>query len=352
MPSTRIPCALIRGGTSRGAFFLRQHLPADEAARNQFLTRIMGGPDPLQVDGIGGGHPLTSKVAILSPAADDSADVNYLLLQLDPTRQTLSSVQNCGNILAGVGLYAIHKGMVAIADGETVVRVRLLNSNALCHLVLQTPNGALQEEGGTAIDGVPGSAPPILCNYLDIAGSSCGRLLPTGQTLDWVNGVEATCVDNGMPLVAMRARDFGLSGLESPQQLDANLELKQKLESVRLKLGPKMNLGDVSAKSVPKMCLVSAPEGDGLLMTRTFIPHVCHKAIGVLGAVSAATAGLLPGSVAEGLGSVPPGNPKNVAIEHPSGAFKVQLEFDAANQITMAGVVRTARLLFEGEVMA
>ena len=347
--SIRIPCSLIRGGTSRAAFFLRDDLPADEAARNQLLVRILGGPDALQVDGIGGGHPLTSKVAVVSQA-EGEADVDYLFLQVDPRKQTVSSVQNCGNILAGVGVYAIHKGMVRIAGEETVVRVRMLNSGGLCHLLMQTPSGTLQVEGNTAIDGVPGTAAPVVCNYQNIAGSACGALLPTGNALDLVEGVEVSCVDNGMPVVVLRAADFGLTGLEAPADLEANAALRSKLETLRLAIGPRMNLGDVAAKSVPKLCLVSPPQHGGLVMTRTFIPHVCHSAIGVLAAVSVATACLLPGAVAAGIGSAPPGNPKTVAVEHPSGAFDVRLELDAANRVQAAGVVRTARLLFEGEV--
>lgn len=351
MPHASIPCALIRGGTSRAAFFRREHLPAQAADRDRLLTRIMGGPDPLQVDGIGGGHALTSKVAVVAPPSNDAADIEYLFLQVDPRRQTVSDVQNCGNILAGVGVYAIRKGMVAAADGETEVRVRMLNSGGLCQLILQTPGGVLQTEGDAAIDGVPGSAAPILCNYQDMAGSACGALLPTGHALDLVDGFEVSCVDNGMPLAVLRAADFGLTGLEPPDELDANQALKTRLEALRLQLGPMMNLGDVAAKSVPKMCLVSPPRHGGLVTTRMFIPHVCHRAIGALAALSAATACLLPGAVASGLGAVPQGNPKRVAVEHPSGAFPVQLELDEENRtVVKAGVVRTARLLFDGEV--
>ena len=349
MPPPRVPCCLIRGGTSRAAFFLLDDLPAGEMARNRLLVRILGGPDALQVDGIGGGHPLTSKVAVVRQTADGEADVDYLFLQVDPSKQTVSSVQNCGNILAGVGVYAIHKGMVPITGKETVVRVRMLNSGGLCHLLMQTPDGSLQVGGDTAIDGVPGTAAPVVCSYQNIAGSACGALLPTGNALDVVEGVEVTCVDNGMPVVVLRAADFGLTGLESPEELDADAALKTRLEALRLALGPRMNLGDVTAKSVPKMCLVSPPQQGGLVMTRTFIPHVCHKAIGVLGAVSVATACLLPGAVAADIGSVPAGSPKTVAVEHPSGTFGVRLELNEANQVQAAGVVRTARLLFEGE---
>ena len=347
---TAIPCSLIRGGTSRGAYFLASDLPIDPAPRDALLTRVMGGPDALQVDGIGGGHPLTSKVAVLQAADDPDIDVSYLFLQVDPAKQAVSDAQNCGNILAGVGVYALEHGLVGIESPVTVVRVRMENTGAVCHLVMPTPGGRLQALGDTAIDGVPGTGAPIVCNYLDIAGSSCGALQPTGRVVDEVEGLEVTCVDNGMPVVVMRARDLGLSGSESPERLDANEPLKARLEAVRLALGPRMNLGDVARKSVPKMCMVSAPVNGGAISTRTFIPQVCHRSIGVLGAVSAATSCLLPGSVAEGIAEVPDGDPKVMDVEHPCGSFRVQLGLDAGGRVETAGVVRTARLLFQGEV--
>jgi len=341
----------MRGGTSKGAYLLASDLPDDETERDRLLVKLMGGPDALQVDGIGGGHPLTSKVAILSTSVDEAADIDYLFLQIDPTKQTVSRAQNCGNLLAGVGVYAIHHQMVAVADDQTTVRVRMLNSGAICHLLLQTPAGELQFTGDTAIDGVPGTAAPIVCNYVDIAGSSCGALLPTGRVIDSVDGVALTCIDNGMPVVVLNAADFGLTGSESPDQLDTDEVLKAKLESIRLQAGLLMNLGDVADKSVPKMCLVSKASDGGLIMTRTFIPHVCHKSIGVLGAVSVATACLVAGSCASDLVDIPPGNPKTVRVEHPSGSLQVQLVLGADGEIEKAGVVRTARILFVGEVM-
>ncbi len=314
------------------------------------LIRAMGGPDALQVDGIGGGHPLTSKVAVLNPSKEADIDVDYLFLQVDPEGQTISTTQNCGNILAGVGTYALHHGLVQALDPITPVRVRMLNSNAVCHLQMPTPGGHLTDQGETAIDGVPGTSAPIVCEYLDIEGSTCGSLLPTGNASDVIRDVQFTCIDNGMPVVVMAAKDFGLTGYESPEALDGNEELKNRLEAVRLELGPRMNLGDVRKKSVPKMCLVSPARDGGLINTRTFIPHVCHRTIGVLGAVSVATACLLPGTPAAALANMPDGNPKIVDVEHPGGAFPVQLETDHTGHITRAGVIRTARLIFTGEI--
>lgn len=347
-----VPCALIRGGTSRGAYFLAADLPDDPVERDALLVRIMGGPDALQVDGIGGGHPLTSKVAVIGPATRSPADVDYLFLQVDPARQTVSDAQNCGNLLAGVGVFAIEGGLVAAQSDETAVCVHMVNSGALCRLVVRTPGGRVQVSGNTAIDGVPGTGAPIVCNYLDIAGSSCGALLPTGNVLDEIDGVRATCIDNGMPVVVLRAADLQIEGTESPEALEANNPLREKLESIRLHAGPRMGLGDVAAKSVPKMCLVSAPRQGGLVATRTFIPHVCHRSIGVLGAVSVATACLLPESPAAGLAQIPGGDPKTLDVEHPSGSFQVRMRLGPDGSVVEAGVVRTARLLFLGEAMA
>ena len=347
-----IPCALIRGGTSRGAYFLAADLPDDATARDSLLVRIMGGPDALQVDGVGGGHPLTSKVAVIGPPTRAPADVDYLFLQVDPTRQTVSDAQNCGNLLAGVGVFAIETGLVPARDDETAVCVHMVNTGALCRLVLQTPGACVEVAGDTAIDGVPGTGAPIVCNYLDIAGSSCGALLPTGNPVDEIDGIETTCIDNGMPVAVLRAADMAVEGTESPEALEANAPLRERLESIRLQAGPRMGLGDVAAQSVPKMCLVSAPRQGGLVATRTFIPHVCHRSIGVLGAVSVATACLVPDSPAAGLAHVPGGDPKTLAVEHPGGSFQVRMRLGPDGGVVEAGVVRTARVLFSGEARA
>ena len=347
---TTINCSLIRGGTSRAAFFLKSDLPDDESSRNELLAQVMGGPDALQIDGIGGGHPLSSKVAVLSQQTKPEVDVSYLFLQVDPHTQTVSDSQNCGNILAGVGVYAIEKGWVDVSDPITTVRVHMENTDAICHLELSTPGGVLKSEGDTVIDGVPGSAAPIVCNFLDIAGSSCGALLPTGSPVDVIEGVRLTCIDNGMPVVMMLAEDLGVSGTEVPEDLDQNQPLKEKLETIRLAIGPKMNLGDVSDKTVPKMCLLSPSTSGGVVATRTFIPHVCHKSIGVLGAVSVATGCLVKGGIADEVVESSEGNPRVMDIEHPSGSFRVQLGLNDEGEVLQAGVIRTARLLFNGEV--
>jgi len=343
----------MRGGSSKGLYFRREDLPADEALRDRVLVAAMG-TDARQIDGAGGAHPLTSKIAVVSRSESPDADVDYLFVQVVVGEGRVDTTPNCGNMLAGVGPFAIDNGIVPARDGATSVRVRMLNSDNLCELLVQTPGKRVRYDGDARIDGVPGSAAPIVCNYLDVAGSATGSLLPTGRALDVVGGVEVTCIDNGMPVVVLRARDLGITGYETPKELDANKELKAKLEAIRLEIGPKMNLGDVTKKVVPKMSLIAPARAGGNVCTRTFIPHDCHAAIGVLGAVSVATACILPGSVTSGIATVPEGRTKQMSVEHPTGEFSVTLEVGGTAEhpsVLKAGLLRTARLIFRGELL-
>lgn len=350
---TAIPCALMRGGSSKGLYFLREDLPEDSAIRDAVLVAAMGADDR-QIDGAGGAHPLTSKVAIVSRSENPDTDIDYLFVQVVVGEGRVDTTPNCGNMLAGVAPFAIEQGLVEANNGETSVRIRMLNSNNVCELVVQTPDGIVTYDGEASISGVPGTAAPIVCNYLDVAGSASGALLPTGNIKDVVDGVEITCIDNGMPVVVLRAEDLDITGYETREELDAHSELKARLESIRLQIGPRMNLGDVTKKVVPKMSLISAARSGGHVNTRTFIPHNCHAAIGVLGAVSVATACIWPGSVADGIAVVPPGDTKQLSVEHPAGEFSVTLEVSGAADapvIERAGLLRTARMIMRGEVL-
>jgi len=350
--SDGIRCMWMRGGTSKGGYFLAEDLPADTSARDRILLRVMGSPDERQIDGLGGADPLTSKVAVVKRSARDDADVDYLFLQVFVDQAIVTDAQNCGNILAGVGPFAIERGLVAAQDGETEVRIFMENTGQIAIARVSTPNGKVSYVGDARIDGVPGNSAPVPITFADTAGSSCGALLPTGNTVDVIDGVEVTLIDNGMPVVILRASDMGISGTETREELEANGELRAKLESIRLQAGPLMNLGDVSEKSVPKMSMVSAATNGGALSTRTFIPHRCHASIGVLGAVSVATAAVLPGSPAAEVASVPDGTRKTLAVEHPIGEMTVILDIDEAGNLGPAALLRTARKLFDGEVFA
>jgi len=341
-----IACILMRGGTSKGPFFLKSDLPSDIIERDALLLKIMGSPDIRQIDGIGGAHPLTSKVAIVSRSARTDCDVEYLFLQVQPENETVSDSQNCGNMLSAVGPFAIERGLVGAENGETIVKVFLVNSGSRADITVQTPGGVVTYAGDASIDGVPGSHAPIIQNYFGTSGAQCGALLPTGNQVDIIDGVECTLIDNGMPSVLARASDYGLSGYESPEELEDNKPLKEKIEAIRLKAGVMMNLGDVNDKTVPKMCLIAAPIRGGIIHTRTFIPHRIHQAVGVLAAASTAAGCMLPNSVARGLAQY---DEVNVAVEHPTGALTVELEW-SSDKVIRTGLLRTANKLMDGKV--
>jgi 4-oxalomesaconate tautomerase len=352
-----IRCSVLRGGTSKGLYFRSEDLPRDRASRDRVLLAAMGSPDERQIDGMGGAHPLTSKVAVVSPSDRDDADVDYLFLQVVVDKAEVSDTQNCGNILAGVGPFAIEEGLVPAGEEHTDVRIFMVNTGARAVARVQTPGGRVSYRGTARIDGVPGTAAPVPLDFLDIAGSSCGALLPTGNVVDMAGGTELTCIDNGMPVVLLKGADFGLSGNEAPADLEGNAELKERVEAIRLEIGPRMNLGDVSSKTVPKMCLVSPPVSGGVVNTRTFIPHRVHEAIGVLGSVSVATACMLQGSVGQQVSGLTAGDGvTQLDVEHPTGFFTVEMEISGAGdlarfRVLRAALLRTARLLMRGEVM-
>ncbi|MCO6003626.1 4-oxalomesaconate tautomerase [Actinoallomurus purpureus] len=349
---TGLRCMLMRGGTSKGAYFLAEDLPSDPAERDDLLLRVMGTPDPRQIDGLGGAHPLTSKVAVVSRSSGSGADVDYLFLQLGVDEPTVSDRQNCGNLLAGVGPFAVERGLVTAGDPETGVRVRMVNSGSIATATFPTPSGNVEYAGDTAISGVPGTAAPVVLDFAGTEGSSCGALLPTGRVRDVIDGVEVTCVDNGMPVVVAAATALGITGHETPAELAADDRIRDRIQSLRLQAGTLMGLGDVTGASVPKTTLVAPPREGGMIATRTFIPLRVHASIGVLGAVTVATALLMDGAVGHDLAELPaPGSP--MSIEHPTGRLDVMVELDdtaAHPTVRRSSIVRTARKLFDGTV--
>jgi len=340
----------MRGGTSKGGYFLKADLPADNAARDAFLLRVMGSPDPRQIDGMGGADPLTSKVAVVAKSDRPGVDVDYLFLQVFVDQAIVTDAQNCGNILAGVGPFAIERGLVAPAGDVTRVAIFMENTDQVAVASVATPGGVVDYAGDAAISGVPGTAAAIPLAFRDTAGSSCGALLPTGNWVDQIDGVAVTMIDNGMPCVVIAAEDMGITGYEDRDTLDADAAMKAKVEAIRLQAGPLMNLGDVSAKSVPKMMLVAPPRQGGAIAVRSLIPHRVHASIGVLGAVSVATACLIEGSPAAKVASVPEGASKTLGVEHPTGVTECVVTVDEHGQPVEAGMLRTARKLMDGEV--
>lgn len=337
----------MRGGTSKGAYFLADDLPAE---RDKFLLRIMGSPDARQIDGMGGADPLTSKVAVVNKSSRPGIDVDYLFLQVAVDQALVSDMQNCGNLLAGVAPFAIERGLVTAAGDSTQVSIFMENTGQVATASVATPNAQPDYSGDACIDGVPGSASAIPLEFKDTAGSTCGALLPTGNVVDEIEGIAVTMIDNGMPVVVLTAESMGVTGSETRDELDGNSELKAKLETIRLACGPLMNLGDVSDKTVPKMTMVSAATKGGCISTRTFIPHRCHASIGVLGAVSVATACLCPGSPAASLAKIPDGPEKTLAVEHPIGETTIIATTNSTGDVSSAAILRTARKLFDGRI--
>jgi 4-oxalomesaconate tautomerase len=313
---------------------------------------VMGSPDARQIDGMGGADPLTSKVGLVRRGRTAGVDLEFLFAQVSIKEALVDTTPNCGNMLAAVVPFGLETGLVKAAGDVTTLRVLTRNTGTLSDIEVRTPGGLIEYSGDARIDGVPGTAAPINISFLETAGSVCGSLLPTGHLVDRFDGVDVTCIDNGMPVVIMAAESLGITGYETRDELNADTVLKQKIESIRLQAGPAMNLGDVAKKVVPKMCLAAKPKAGGHICTRTFIPRDCHSAVGVLGAVTVATAAVMPGSVANRCAAVMPGLVKTVSVEHPSGEFSVVLTMREANpsEVVRAALLRTARLIMRGEV--
>ena len=373
-PPHAVPCLFMRGGTSKGPFFNAADLPADKAHRDRVLLAIMGSPDKRQIDGLGGAHPLTSKVGIVSRSSTPGVDLDFLFAQLQPDKDTVDTTPNCGNMLAAVVPFALQTGMLQAQGDTTTLRVLTLNTDMQCDITVQTPldqNGErfVDDTGDARIDGAPGTSAPISINFLDTAGSVCSALLPTGRVKDRITvlptdklggfepfEIEVTCIDNGMPLVLFKASDMGRTGYESAEAMNADTELKTRIEALRLQVSVLMGLGDVSSKNYPKMTLIAPPMQGGALSTRSFIPHVCHDAIGVLAAVTVGTACVLQGTVCEGVAVLQAGTHQALSVEHPTGEFSVVLQTQAADvpggfEVTQAALLRTARLIMRGEAM-
>ncbi|HEX7816812.1 4-oxalomesaconate tautomerase [Dyella sp.] len=344
-----IPCWLMRGGTSKGPFFRASDLPQDIATRDRVIMAVMGTPDSRQIDGLGGATSLTSKAGLLSIPTDDEADLDFLFAQVGTHEAMVDTTPNCGNMLAAALPAAIEMGMLRGDRGRTTRRVRTVNTGVIAQITIETPDGHPQYDGDAPIDGVPRPAAPVSCGFLDTQGAVCGMLLPSGNASDTIDGIKVTMIDNGMPVLLVRAADVGVTGYESRDELNAHGTLKARIEAIRLQAGPLMNLGDVSKKPIPKVTLVAAPRAGGALCTRTFIPHDCHAAIGVLGAVTVATAAVMPGTVASELAQAGEGDTRTLSIEHPSGEFSVELGLQEG-RVVRAALLRTARLLMRGSV--
>jgi 4-oxalomesaconate tautomerase len=350
---TKIPCVIMRGGTSRGPFLLTSDLPEDIATRDEVLLAIMGSPHEIQVDGIGGSHSVTSKVAMISKSRRPDADVDYLFAQVQIHEKFVDTKPNCGNMLVAVGPFAIDAGLVTARDGETPVRIYNVNTESLVEAIVQTPGRRVIYEGDASIDGVPGTAAPIGINFKSAIGAVTGRMLPTGRPLDVIDGVEVSCVDIAMPLVMMRATDMGKTGHETAAELDSDRALMERMEAIRRKAGVLMGMGDVSKNVVPKLALLARPRNGGTISSRYFVPETCHKSHPVTGTVCIASACAIPGTLAANIAPLRPAPQGMVRIEHPSGMILIDLDADLTNgrqDLRRAALIRTARRIFEGSV--
>ena len=353
MEQTAIPCVFMRGGTSKGPYFLADDLPVEADLRDRVLLAVMGSPDKRQIDGLGGADSLTSKVAIVSKSSRPDADVDYLFAQVKIDRAFVDTAPNCGNMISGVGPFAIERGLVPAEDGETVVRIYNVNTAAVVHAAIRTPGRRVQYDGDVAIDGVPGTGAPISLNFLDAVGSKTGKLLPTGRVRDEIEGITVSCVDLAMPMVIAKASDFGVTGYETKAELDANKPLLKRMEEIRLVAGQLMGMGDVTGQVVPKFCLVAPPRHGNAVTSRYFVPEDCHSAHAVTGGLCLAAACVLPGSVTEGIAVLAPGPRRMIVIEHPSGTLATEFELEGTADnpvIRRAAFVRTARKIMEGSV--
>ena len=352
MSQTGIPFLFMRGGTSRGPYFRREDLPEDLETLAEVLIAAVGSGHPLNIDGIGGGAAVTTKVAMLSKSDDDWADVDYFFAQVSVEDRLVDFKPTCGNILSGVGPAAIEMGLVIPQGDETEIRIRAVNTGASVVARVQTPGGQLTYEGAAEIAGVPGMAAPIALNFMGVVGSSTGAFLPTGNLRDTIDGIEVTCMDVAMPIAIARASDFGLTGHESAAELDANKGFFARMEAIRLQAGALMGMGDVTKSVTPKFGLLAPGRNGGTIATRYFMPWNTHPSMAVTGSQCLASCALTPGTVAEGMLERPTKSPANVVLEHASGTIEVLVDFntDDGFALNSAGLLRTARKLADGHI--
>ncbi len=353
MTQISIPCTLMRGGTSKGPYFRLSDVPADRTLLEQFLLRVMGSPDARQIDGLGGADWLTSKTAMVGPSQRPGIDVDYLLGQVIIDKAIVDFRPNCGNLTAAVGPFAIETGMVAARDPETTVRIHNVNTGATIEAVIQTPGGKVTYEGDTAIDGVPGTAAPILLYFYDLVGTRTGKLLPTGNAIDVIDGIEVSCVDAAIPMVIARAADMGKTGYETPDELNADRDFFVRVERIRVEASHKMGMGDPTGSVVPKFCIISKARGAGSVNARYMVPHEAHATFPLTGGQCLAAASVQRGTVAEGIVRVTSALSQIIDIEHPVGTLGTAIDYTGtsdAPSINRIGFVRTARKLMTGDV--
>lgn len=351
----RIPCVLMRGGSSKGLFFFAKDLPADTTARDRALLAAMGSPDVRQIDGMGGGNDHSSKVVIVGPSSQPDADVEYLFAQVSVARDQVDVLPNSGNMLAGVAPFAIEQGLVRAGSPVTKVRILNTNSQKLVEATVQTPGGQVSYSGGFELDGVPGKCAPIALQFLDPTGTRTGRLLPTGGAQDLILGMPATCIDFAIPLVLIKAESLGKTGYESKQELDGDPDFLRCLESVRTAAAGLMGLSDAPGLGIPKVAIIAPPRDGGTVAARYFVPSNCHPVFAATGAIALAAACHTPDTVAEEVAVLDQSSPRQIVIEHPSGKMSCSIvsvpdPLNGIPKLVGAALATSARPLLVGEV--
>ncbi|MDH2880281.1 2-methylaconitate cis-trans isomerase PrpF family protein [Bacillus cytotoxicus] len=354
----KIPCFVMRGGTSKGLFFLDKHLPSNKRLRNEVILKVLGAGNARGVDGMGSLDPLSNKIAIIRKSTDPGIDIDYLFLQADLKKMVLDDSVNCGNIISAVAPYAIESGVIKAESGEMTVTIRNVNTNAIVESKILTENGNVLYSGDVKIDGVPGTGAPIRLNFMNSVGSVTGKLFPTGSKMDVIEGINVSCIDVSVPLIIIQATELGIEGDESPELLNSNTMFLNKIDMIRKKVAALANLGNVSNKVIPKIAIVSRPRKSGTITSRYFIPHQCHSTHAVTGSLALSAAIKINGTTANhivkksGSYKVEESNP--IIIEHPAGQIQTEsivVESNGKYSIKQSSITRTARLILKGELV-
>ncbi len=367
----KIPCVIMRGGTSKGIYIKSNHLPAAQEERDLAVLAIFGSPDVRQIDGLGGADPLTSKLAIIGPSTHDDADIDYTFAQVSIDRPVVDYAGNCGNISAGVGPFAVDEGFVSAVEPVTSVRIHNTNTGKILIAEVEVSGGRAKVTGDCKIAGVPGTGSKIMLNFAGTAGSSTGKLLPTGNVVDIITTlsgtIEASIVDCANPMVFVRAEDMGITGIESPQEIDSNDQLLSRLEEIRSEVAALIGMAENPAMATekspafPMIAMVSKAKEykdfttgntikteDISVVSRLMFMQVLHKTYAGTGTVCTGAAAKIPGTIVNEM-VAEDDSVELVRIGHPAGVISIEAKV-VEGKVERAAFARTSRRILEGSV--